>query len=135
MATDDLASAAAVGRRVDDPRVTVFHDPAHLLGRAMARTLGWKQHVAWDTYFVYRPGRRWTGGDPPMPDEWFHQLKDRELWAQTAEAELGSAAWTQHLAATSEADPTRFRTGAALRHALTEALTRHAVTPADPDHG
>src|SRR5262245_14404922 len=110
MKTDDASSAGHAAERVDDLRLRAFHDPKHLLGRAMARTLGWKGHVAWDTYFVYRPGARWTEGDPPAPDAWFHQLKDREMWEQTAEADTGAADWTASLAEKSEADPARFRT-------------------------
>jgi hypothetical protein len=114
------AEESAAG--VDDFRLAAFHDPNHLLGRAMARRLGWKAHVAWDTYFIYRPGTLWTDTEMPAPDEWFHQLKDREVWEQTAEAELGTADWTRALAEKSEADPNRFRTGADLLNALTNAL-------------
>lgn len=122
MPTDSAESAAASAARVRDPRLAAFHDPGHLLGRAMARRLGWKGHVAWDTYFIYRPGTLWNSADMPVPDQWFHQLKDREVWEQTAEAEVGTADWTQALAEKSEADPARFRTGDELRTALKAAV-------------
>ena len=122
MATDDLNSATESAARVTDPRLAAFHDPHHELGRAMARSLGWKGHVAWDTYFVYRPGTLWTAAEMPTPDEWFHQLKDREMWEQTAEADVGTTEWTHALADKSEADPARFRTGDDLRDALENAL-------------
>lgn len=122
MATDDLNSATGSAARVADPRLAAFHDPRHILGRAMARRLGWKGHVAWDTYFVYRPGTLWTSAEMPPPYEWFHQLKDREVWEQTAEADVGTADWTQALAEKSEADPARFRTDNDLRVALENAL-------------
>ena len=96
-------------------------------GRAMARCLGWKGHVAWDTYFVYRTGSLWTGVEMPYPDAWFHQLKDREVWEQTAEADLGTAEWTHALAEKSEADPAHFRTGDDLRVALGNALKEAAA--------
>jgi hypothetical protein len=128
MATDDLHSAVEAAGRIRDPRLTVFHDPKHVLGRAMARCLGWKSHVAWDTYFIYHPGKPWTDEDMPPPAAWFHQLRDREMWEQTAEAEIGTADWTHALAEKSEADPERFRTGVTLRSALEEALREAVAT-------
>jgi hypothetical protein len=122
MPTDNLKSATDAAARLADMRLTAFHDHDHALGLSMARTLGWKGHVAWDTYFIYRPGTLWTGADPPHPDWWFHQLKDREVWEQTAEADVGTADWTRLLAEKSEADPAQFRTGDALRNALENAL-------------
>jgi hypothetical protein len=123
MKTDDAASAAAVASGSRDPRLTAFHDPSHTLGRAMARRLGWRHHVAWDTYFVYPRETEWLEEAPPLPETWFHQLRDREAWDQVAEVEVGTADWTHALAERSEADPARFRTGLALRDALLEALT------------
>jgi hypothetical protein len=122
MPTDNLNSASESAARIADPRMTAFHDHDHLLGRAMARRLGWKSHVAWDTYFVYGPGTAWRGSEVPVPDTWFHQLKDREMWEQTAESDVGTANWTQALAEKSEADPAQFRTGDDLRTALEGAL-------------
>lgn len=122
MPSDDLDAAAAASARVRDPRLVTYHDPAQLLGRALARTLSWRHHLAWDTYFMYRAGTRWFDADPPPPDVWFHQLRDRELWARTAELEVGDASWTEHLAETCEADPAQFRTGDELRIALADTL-------------
>ncbi len=85
--------------------MTPFHDPEHWLGRAMPRKLSWKNHVAWDTYFVYGPAESWTDTEILAPAVWFHQLKDREMWEQTAEA-----------------DPAQFRTGEDLRRSLEEAV-------------
>jgi hypothetical protein len=122
MNTDTYASASEAAARVVDPRLTAFHDPGRLLGRAMAARLGWRYHVAWDTYFIYRPGIRWTEDLLPAPDAWYHQLKDREAWDAIAREEVGSSEWTQALAEKSEADPARFATGTALRDALELAL-------------
>jgi hypothetical protein len=129
MPNDDLNSAAESAARIADPRLAAFHDADHVLGRAMARRLGWKDHVAWDTYFIYRPGILWTDTEMPSPDAWFHQLKDREMWEQTAEAEVGTAEWTRALADRSEADPAQFRTGGDLRVALENALRDAAADP------
>ena len=122
MKTDTLESATEAAARVKDARLAAFHDPGHRLGRAMARRLGWKHHVAWDAYFIYGPAVRWSGEEMPVPDFWRHQLQDREVWERTAEAELGSTEWTKALAEKSEADPAHFATGDALRIALTEGI-------------
>lgn len=128
MPTDDEAAVAEIGARLAEPRLTMFHDPQRRLGRAMARCLGWKHHLAWDTYLLYAAGQSWDGADPPTPDEWFHQLKDREIWQETAEAEFGSKDWTQCLAETCEADEAKFRTGEDLCRAMTAAVRRLATT-------
>lgn len=122
MPNDNLESATNEAARVTDSRMTAFHDSEHRLGRAMARRLGWKHHIAWDTYFVYGPAEAWTDTEMPPPAVWFHQLKDREKWEQTAEAELGTTEWTQALAEKSEADPAQFRTGEDLRRSLKQAV-------------
>jgi hypothetical protein len=129
MDTDNIETANASAAGIPDPRLAAFHDPKHVLGKAMARRLGWKSHVAWDTYFVYKPGTLWTAAEMPAPDAWFHQLKDREMWEQTAEQEVGTANWTGALAEKSEADPAQFRTGDDLRVALENAV-RDAAEPA-----
>lgn len=122
MKTDTLQTAGEAAARVSDDRMTAFHDPGHLLGRLMARRLGWRFHVAWDTYFVYRAGVEWVGDEMPVPDFWYHQLKDREVWEQTAETELGTSDWTHALPERSEADPAHFAIGTALHLALSDAL-------------
>lgn len=121
--TDTLEAASQAASRVDGRRLVAFHDPGHHLGRAMARCLGWRQHIAWDTYFIYRAGVHWTGQELPAPDNWFHQLRDREVWERTAEAEFGTSEWTQALAEKSEADPAHFATGGDLLTALRGAVT------------
>ena len=55
MSTDTHSSAMASASRVKDPRLAAFHDPNHVLGRTMARTLHWKSHVAWDYVFYLPP--------------------------------------------------------------------------------
>lgn len=132
--SDTLESAAAAAARVNDPRLTAFHDHSHQLGRAMARRLGWKNHVAWDTYFIYRPGVHWTGQEMPVPDFWRHQLQDREVWERTAEAELGDSQWTKALAEKSEADPAHFATGDELRAALWEGIAAVSAPSRQPTH-
>ena len=124
MNTDTAAAAIDAANRAASPKLTPFHDPRHVLGRAMARQLGWRYHVAWDTYFVYAPDVRWTGVDLPAPDAWAHQLRDREVWEQTADAEFGTSEWTQALPHVSEADAAHFATGLDLLAVLSNAITR-----------
>lgn len=123
---DTLEAATEAAARISDQRLTAFHDSNHQLGRAMARRLGWREHVAWDTYFIYPAGIHWTGEEMPVPEIWHHQLRDREVWEQVAEAELGSSDWTQALAKKSEADPAHFATGDALRVVLAEGVSTAA---------
>ena len=129
MKSDTPRAAEDSAVRITDSRLTVFRDPHHYLGRAMARRLGWKNHVAWDTYFIYRAGAQWTALDMPVPDFWRHQLQDREVWEQTAGAEVGSTDWTQALPEKSEADPAHFATGSALRVALAEGIAAACYPP------
>ena len=111
MKEDTTETAAEAAARIPDSRVAAFHDSNHVLGRAMARRLGWKQHVAWDTYCIYNPGTLWSGTEP-VPDAWFHQLKEVDK---------------------SEADPAQFRTGDDLRVALETSL-KHAAAQPLPAH-
>jgi hypothetical protein len=127
MKTDTPAAAGEAASRTASPRLTAFHDPHHVLGRAMARRLGWQCHVAWDTYFVYRPGVRWTDHDLPVPDIWAHQLQDREVWERTAESEFGTSEWTEALPKASEADPAHFATGRDLFVVLTNGIAQSSA--------
>ena len=122
LSSDSAQTARAVAASVRAARLTVFHDPARVAGAGVGRTLGWRQGTAWDVYLVYRPGRQWSSGEMPPPDFWYHQLRDRAIWEQTAECEVGDSAWTQCLDDTSEADPVHFATGRALETAIADAV-------------
>ena len=131
---DDLAAAREEAVRVADPRMTAFHDPDQRLGRAMARRLGWKNHVAWDIFLVYGPAESWTAAALPAPDAWFHQLNDGEAPEPATEDDLETNERTGASAAPSEADPARFRTGEDLRSSLIDAIRAAARTTASgPD--
>ena len=127
---DDLDAAREEAARVPDSRMTAFHDPEHRLGRAMARRLGWKNHVAWDIFVVYGPAESWSPTELPAPDAWFHQLNDGASGEQAAEDELETDASTNASMEQSEADPARFRTGEDLRSSLIEAIRTAARTTA-----
>lgn len=122
MTTDTRATAMDAVAGVRDARLTAFHDPTRLVGQSVAGCLGWTRHVAWDTYLIYGPGTPWTGQHVPSPTFWYHQLKDREAWGQTAAAEAGSTDWTLCLADKSEADPAHFATGDMLRTRIAQAV-------------
>ena len=131
---DDLAAAREEAARVADSRMTAFHDPEQRLGRAMARRLGWKNHVAWDIFLVYGPAESWTATALPAPDAWFHQLNDGEAPEPAAEDDLETNEGTDASAPPSEADPALFRTGEDLRSSLIEAIRTAARTTASgPD--
>jgi hypothetical protein len=98
MDSDDLTTARDAAERLQVGRAVFFHDPERHAGRALARSLGWEHHVVWDAYLFYPASARWEGDRPPEPGEWFHELRDRELWEEQAATVGGSIAWTQKLA-------------------------------------
>lgn len=114
---DSRHAAEASARRVRDPRVRVFHDPKKRAGRSMARTLGWRHHIAWDCYLYYPPGVRWDGPHMPPAPRWLHQLRDREVWEANRPGETNTE-WTSQIQERTEALSYRFRTGGGLVSAL-----------------
>jgi hypothetical protein len=117
---DNARAAASAGRRIAERRVTAFHDPARRAGRLLARTLGWRHHVAWDCYLFYPAGTRWDGPRMPPAPRWFHQLRNREVWEAERSGPTNTR-WTHQIPEQSEAPPHRFRTGGGLAVALREA--------------
>jgi hypothetical protein len=117
---DDARTAASASRRIAEPRVATFHDPARRAGRSLARTIGWHHHVAWDCYLFYPAGVRWDGPHMPPAARWFHQLRDREVW-EAARSSPTNTRWTSQVPERSEAPPHRFRTGGGLTAALRSA--------------
>lgn len=122
MDADDRTSAEEAAATLTDSRATYFHDPQHVAGLEIARSLGWQHHVAWDAYLFYGPAARWDGDTLPAPSQWFHELLDREVWEEQADTVEGSSEWTSKLAQRSEADPDRFSTGDDLVCALRETV-------------
>lgn len=114
---DDRRAAAGASRRIAERRAATFHDPVRRAGRSLARTIGWRHHVAWDCYLFYPPGARWSGPRMPRPAQWFHQLRDREVWEAERSAPTNTR-WTSQIAERSEASWVRFRTGGGLEAAL-----------------
>jgi len=55
-----------------------FYDQDHIVGKEIAKSIGWDGHVAWDIYLFYAPYADWNNG-PPAPTGWMHQLTDS--WA------------------------------------------------------
>ena len=125
MENDTAESAAAAAATLGADAASYFHDPEHRAGLAIAASLGWQHHVAWDTHLFYAPGVRWAGERPPTAIEWYHQLQDREVWEEQADTVQGDREWLQQLAERSEAHPALFRTDEELAVALREARERH----------
>lgn len=66
-----LEAARRRGASLADPRVSQYHDPDQLAGRAFAERL-LPTTLAWDVYLFYPPGVRWEAA-PPDPLHWSHQ--------------------------------------------------------------
>lgn len=64
-------------REVADPRTLHFWDGASASTRAVRATLNLSED-AWDVFLLYRPGAKWEGDNPPVPDFWMHQLGSRD---------------------------------------------------------
>ncbi len=123
---DNARTAASASRRIAERRVATFHDPHRRAGRSMARTIGWKHHVAWDCYLFYPAGVRWDGPHMPAAAEWFHQLRDREVW-EAERTGTTNTRWTHQVPERTEAPARRFRTGAGLVATLRASAERWLI--------
>lgn len=61
------------------PGIFHFHDPERAIARAVARSMGAADMIAWDFYLTYAKGILWSQ-TAPVPLAWFHQLQDED-WA------------------------------------------------------
>lgn len=67
------AEARAATALLPDPRVQHFWTPEHGLAERFAPAVGLAEgERAWDVYLLYRPGVRWLGEAPPVPDLVLH---------------------------------------------------------------
>ena len=66
-------AASELSRSFPDKRVSYYMDPESLTGNSWERVLKTEREMAWDVYFLYKPGARWEQ-EPPQPDFWMHQL-------------------------------------------------------------
>lgn len=73
MGEDSGEAARSKVEAFTDKRVVHAWDPERRLGDLYAMALKLRS-VAWDVYFLYAPGVRWTGEEPPKPTFWMHQL-------------------------------------------------------------
>lgn len=69
---EEETARKTAGILADDPRIRHFHDPEKLVGKAAAKSLGWKGY-AYDIYLFYPKGTTWSGG-LPAPSQYVHQL-------------------------------------------------------------
>jgi hypothetical protein len=68
------SAARREGRRIADPRVRQYYDPAARTAKLFTGVLGLPSgSPAWDVYMVFAPGARWDA-DAPKPVYWMHQL-------------------------------------------------------------
>ena len=75
---DSLEAALPSVSNLSDSRFRHFYDQNQRVGKQIAKSVGWKGHVAWDIYLFYAPYTEWNHV-PPVPEHWMHQLKDS--WA------------------------------------------------------
>jgi len=95
---DSIEAALPSVKYLSNNRFQHFYDQNQIVGKEIAKSIGWDGHVAWDIYLFYAPYAAWNNG-PPEPKSWMHQLKDG--WA----------------------DQAHFRTGDGLVNALFNAIT------------
>ena len=95
---DSIEAALPSVKYLNDKRFRHFYDQDQIVGKEIAKRVGWDGHVAWDIYLFFAPYAGWNSA-PPAPKNWMHQLKDS--WAHK-----------EH-----------FRRGNDLVKALTEAMT------------
>ena len=75
---DSMEAALPSVKNLDDSRFRHFYDQNQIVGKEIAKSIGWNGHVAWDIYLFYAPYTEWNNV-PPAPEQWMHQLKDS--WA------------------------------------------------------
>ena len=75
---DSIEAALPSVKYLSDKRFRHFYDQDQIVGKEVAKRIGWDGHVAWDIYLFYAPYTGWNKV-PPAPNSWMHQLKDS--WA------------------------------------------------------
>ncbi len=73
MPNDSAEAAEAEATPFEGLQVVHVWDPERQLGDLYAKVLRLHSTV-WDFYFLYAPGVRWEGNEPPHPTFWMHQL-------------------------------------------------------------
>ena len=96
---DSIEAASPSVKYLNDNRFQHFYDQDQIVGKEIAKSIGWNGHVAWDIYLFYAPYAGWNNA-APVPQTWMHQLKDS--WAHK-----------EH-----------FRTGDGLVNELLDAMTK-----------
>ncbi len=74
MAEDSSNAADLEAKSFEGLPVAHIWDPERRLGELYTKILGLTS-TAWDVYFLYPPGVKWEGSDPPQPAFWMHQLR------------------------------------------------------------
>ena len=73
MPNDSIERADSEAAAFKGQPVVHVWDPERQLGKLYSRILNLSA-TAWDFYFLYAPGVRWEGNEPPQPTFWMHQL-------------------------------------------------------------
>ena len=84
---DSMEAALPSVKNLGDSRFRHFYDQNQIVGKEIAKSIGWDGHVAWDIYLFYAPNTEWNNV-PPAPEHWMHQLKDS--WADKEHCFRGS---------------------------------------------
>ena len=87
LAKDSIEAALPSVKYLSDKRFQHFYDQDQIVGKEIAKSIGWDGHVAWDIYLFYAPFTDWNNV-PPEPEHWVHQLKDS--WAHQEHFRRGS---------------------------------------------
>ncbi len=104
---DTRATAESIAARIGDPRAEHMHDVHKAIGSVIADNLGGSGEIAWDIYLLYSPASRWLDRIP-QPLEWAHQLYGNPF-----------------------ANPSHYRSGAALYAKFHEWMETLVVCDAD----
>jgi hypothetical protein len=83
---DSIEAALPSVTYLNDKRFQHFYDQDQIVGKEIAKSVGWDGHIAWDIYLFYAPYTGWNNA-PPKPNSWMHQLKDS--WADKAHFRTG----------------------------------------------
>jgi hypothetical protein len=84
---DSIKTATNAARPFTDSRVRHFFDPEKQVGKAIANSLNWEGHIAWDIYLFYDRGQEWAD-QPPPPVKYAHQLTNE--WADRDHYRVGN---------------------------------------------
>ena len=72
MGGDNAEAVRVESEAFGDRQMFFAWDPESRLGELFTKALKLRR-TPWDVYFLYAPGVRWEGDEPPQPTFWMHQ--------------------------------------------------------------